>query len=1001
MIDPRTNRRINKDDTNYVNLINLGFKDENNILVPPQNIIKNYIKLANNYILQEFYYNKNKIKSIYPDTGRSIQYATALKKSEFDFIYDNINLSFKIVPKNKTNYDKTNEGFWLKKGTKAYILAETNNKIIKKMVYAPNKNMIPIDSEQFAALIDSGYIYNEKKNLLIYPVHIHIADISYPVGASDLQFIIDSNINKITITFNSEMKEIALGSLTQIAASINKEIFYTEDKECQLQGIQGGTDVIFGIAFDGKKNCLISELEKHCLITNNYPDTKPILEKLYQTYKHGVFSARDYTEIGKKLKLQIHVSYPPFKDIIIFGKHRTRSDFHCRYNNNHIFTEYKEWDQKVLTEVDEIKWDDIDISKVINVLGDLKNPSEIEMTDTRIKAKYMKFEDKIIELGECLSPIGFYTNIFLKNNPSIKPISRFNANIDAIKSICQHGIMFDKSQSEKLHYYDIKKAYTTYEKCSYYSGFPTDLTYCINTEDYNPDQIKSLLQYEGFAFVKMICIWTGDLVERWVSFPYLRFYLSDRNDVITIFYCMLSREKTNLNLKELDVNKRIWHYILGNINSTQIRKSYITTDPLLATTTKGMVERHTITNKDNTEIFRKTISSEGVGNKYYPHISGYVQNYTEIRMEQFIIENNITRDSINRVWIDGIYTTKKIKLSNENINNWHYETSNINKNQIEEPIKLIYNAIVPVYFSYKFDERLISGDKILVKGSAGTGKSYLLKNLYNQIPNSIVLVPTNELKKQFLSCACETIDTVLVNYYKYKKYTTFLIDEYCLVSQEKIDDLYKKLDVKLLILFGDMEQLSLVCGTPIRETHNKLNVLELKKIYRQTNKEFQNKLNKLRKEGVFDFKNKIDPKGAINQKCLILSSTHTDISKLNKLGLNLNDNELVDGLKVGAPVRFYKTSKDFNAGELGVINKIGDGIITIKKEDGVLIKLKIDQFKKYHKLAYSMTYHAVQGKTINDQKIAINTNKLFDKNMKYVGCSRVIDEDQLYLLIGL
>ena len=63
--------------------------------------------------------------------------------------------------------------------------------------------------------------------------------------------------------------------------------------------------------------------------------------------------------------------------------------------------------------------------------------------------------------------------------------------------------------------------------------------------------------------------------------------------------------------------------------------------------------------------------------------------------------------------------------------------------------------------------------------------------------------------------------------------------------------------------------------------------LELKKIYRQTNKEFQNKLNKLRKEGVFDFKNKIDPKGAINQKCLILSSTHTDISKLNKLGLNL------------------------------------------------------------------------------------------------------------------
>lgn len=990
MKDPRTNRRITRGDTNYVNLINLGFKEENNILVPPKNIIKNYIKLPNNYILQEFYYTINKIKSVYPETGKTIQYTTALKKSDFDIIHDN--LSFKIVPKDKTNYDKTTEGHWLKKGTKAHTLAETNDKIIKKMVYAPNKNMIPIDSEQFAKLIDNGYIYDEKKNLLRYPINIHIADISYPVGASDLQFIIDSNINKIMITFNNEMKEIELGSLTKIAASINKEIFYTEDKECQLKGIEGGTEVMFGIAFDGKKNCLISELEKHCLITNNYPETKPILEKLYQKYKHGVFGEKDYIEIGKKLKLQIHVSLP-FKNIIIFGKHRTRADFHCRYNNNHIFTEYKEWDQKKLIEVDEIKWDGVDVSNIVNVLGDLNNPSEIEMSDKRIKIKYLQFEGKTIELGEFRNPIGFYTNIFLKNNPSIKPISRFNANIDAIKSICQHGIMFDKSQSDKMYYYDIKKAYTTYENCSYYSGFPTDLTYCINTEDYNPNQIKSLLQYEGFAFVKMICIWTGDLVERWVSFPYLRFYLSDRNDDITIFYCMLSREKTHLNLKDIDINKRMWHYILGNINSTQIRKSYITTDPLLAITTKGMIEKHTI--KD-IEIFRKTISSEGIKNNYCPHIAGYVQNYTEIRMEQFIIENNITRDSINRVWIDCIYTTKKIKLSNKYINNWHHGSF---KNQIEEPIKLIYNAKVPIYFSYKFDERLISGDKILVKGAAGTGKSYLLTNLYNQTPNSIVLVPTNELKKQFLSCACETIDTVLVHYYKYKKYTTFLIDEYCLVSQEKIDDLYKKLDVKLLILFGDMEQLSLVCGTHIKEID--YNILELKKIYRQTNKEFQNKLNILRKEGVFDFKNKIDPKGAINQKCLILSSTHTDITKLNKLGLNLNDNELVEGLKVGAPVRFYKTGKNFNAGEMGIINKIGDGIIAIKKKDGILIDLKIDQFKKYHKLAYSMTYHAVQGKTVNNQKIAINTNKLFDRNMKYVGCSRVIDEDQLYLLIGL
>lgn len=612
---------------------------------------------------------------------------------------------------------------------------------------------------------------------------------------------------------------------------------------------------------------------------------------------------------------------------------------------------------------------------------------------------FIEFNEEKFEIGDNLSPVGFYTDMFLKNNSKIKPVFKTNSNIEAIKSISQHGIMFDngsicrlESTKQKMYNYDIKKAYTTYPNCDYYSGFPTDLTYCINIEEYSIDKINELLgKYEGFAFVKMVCLWSGEIVERWVSFPYVRFYMTERCAEITLFYCMISRDKTGLNLSGLDVNKRMWHYVLGNINSTTIRKSYITTDPLLATTTEGMIEKIEV--KGN-EIFRKTLSSNGTNNKYYPHISSYVQNYTEIRMEQLVIENKIKRESIQRVWIDGIYTTQKLKLGND----WHTEIADINKLQSEK-IAIKYNAVVPVYYSYKLDERLIDGDKIIVKGHAGTGKSYLLRNLYNQIPNSILLVPTNELKKQFPSCNCETIDLVLTNYYKYTKYTTFLIDEYCMIPQEKIDKLYEKLNVQLIMLFGDMAQLGLVYGTLIKEQD--YNILILKKIYRQTNKEFQKKLNDLRKTNVFNFKHKIDPKGAINQKCLILSSTHNDINKLNTLGLNLNDNELIDGLKVGAPVRFYKTGKTFNAGELGIIDTIDNGVITIKKENNEMVELKTEQFNKYHKLAYSMTYHAVQGKTINSQKIAINTNKLFDKNMKYVGCSRVVDEEQLYLLIGL
>ena len=85
---------------------------------------------------------------------------------------------------------------------------------------------------------------------------------------------------------------------------------------------------------------------------------------------------------------------------------------------------------------------------------------------------------------------------------------------------------------------------------------------------------------------------------------------------------------------------------------------------------------------------------------------------------------------------------------------------------------------------------------------------------------------------------------------------------------------------------------------------------------------------------------------------------------------------------------------------MGKIISVGVDKISIKKEDGVVVLITMTMFKKYHKLAYSVTYHAIQGRTIKDKSVAINTTRLFDKKMKYVGCSRVVKEDQLFLLIG-
>ena len=674
---------------------------------------------------------------------------------------------------------------------------------------------------------------------------------------------------------------------------------------------------------------------------------------------------------------------------IVYGPKRDRHmQFECDYNNHHVYVK-KERCQKETTWVDHIEYPD-DKTTIVNVIGNMNTPTSIETYDNIIRVSQIMLRldngDQLpVPLSNAYSVIGYYANMFLQSNPLLKPILKSNFNIQAIMTICQHGIMFQHGDGhDSLNHYDLKQAYTTYDKCKYYTGFPTDISYCVSLGGIDFDEINNIIESnEGFVMVLMTCIWTNKLVTRWVSFPYYRFYVLERKDSITPLYAMISNNRTDLDLSSIMVTKRMWHYVLGYLNRTTQCDSYITTDPLLAKTGKGSVEAHG-------GLYRKSSYYTSVGTKYYPHISGYVQNYNEIRMERFVLGNMIKSTDIARVWIDGIYVRKKILANKE----WHI-TEDVSLSQ--EMIDQEYVSTDPLYYGSKFTNACVSKDNVIIKGVGGTGKSTMLKALYDQTPNSIVLTPTNELKKQYPKCKVETLDYMITNAYTFKRYTTILIDEYTMVSQKKLDKLIYIYPHARLILSGDIGQLGSYDGDDIDEEC--FSTIILTKNYRQHNVVFQNKLNLLRTAGDFKFDNTVSRKDAINKQFIILSSTHAEIDKLNKLGLTLNDNDLIKGLKIGAPIRFYKTTKKFNAGEMGVIQGIDDNNIFVKLKDRV-VDLTTDTFKKYHKLAYSVTYHAVQGKTIKGKNVAINTNRLFDKKMKYVGCSRVIDEDQLFLLVG-
>ena len=302
----------------------------------------------------------------------------------------------------------------------------------------------------------------------------------------------------------------------------------------------------------GSQNCVIAALEKHC--DNHTYDLKTKFHKLYRKYRYGVYGS-DYDDIAKALQLQIKV-HLPMGDVVQFGKKiYKRACYECKYENNHI----SQWDKndKTIDMVDKpVKWVTINpmyrpklLNQIQNIHGNLENPTLVEYKD---RIERLSHELIMADTGEeylidykdtnTSTPIGYFTRKFIDQNPLIIPVRPQNYNIDAIKSICQHGIIFShkpcKAASNFLHL-DIKNAYSSYMECEYYSGFPTDLTYCACVKDTSFDeQMKLIKEKEGFAYVKMHCLWTNTDIERWVSLPYLRFYIEKRSDLSKSFTCI-------------------------------------------------------------------------------------------------------------------------------------------------------------------------------------------------------------------------------------------------------------------------------------------------------------------------------------------------------------------------------------------------------------------------------------------------------------------------------
>ena len=953
----------------------------------------------------------NKFPVFNPITGRNLAPGSpAYKKLMAQLLFDDVNGV--LIPRDKTDfYLIVPENIYVKKNTpqannrlRTHNPDPNNTALYSKQITVDwNDRFLSIYGTAFNKLMAQGYRFDLKSKKILPPYEL--MPLRFPsinrIDDPAIESVINSVMNKPNLLGVEFLRRG--NSVDGMTAPFRKKdfigkllslYFHTYDPSDSLThtiNVWHGNRPNFNIgpAFTGTKNCVIQKIEEH-FKTNGYPFD----HSLYDTYAEGVFED-DYETLSKNTRMPIVVYYANATKKLVFGARRKkRAGIKLYYDDNHVARSYESIDgaketiyvKELPTSLNE---------PIINMVGssyDLR----IIITPTK-KYALQRIDGFDMEKYDTCSAAGYYAGEFLEANPKLVPVPPNDKNIEAIKTMCQHGIFHDNG-NPATYKYDIISAYNSYEKCEYYSGIPTDLTTCLKLDNWKFDKKLDVVKnYEGAMLVNMMCMFTKKMVTRWVSMPYVRYYIQERkNESIELLECILSMSKVDLVNTALKYGKRAFPIVLGKLNKTKKYNNHITTDAIMAASigVRDNIDFDGVTYYKYSEIIEKT------NGKYYPHVSMYVQSYTEIRVEQFIRE--VLDDSFTRVWVDGIN-------SNVDVADAVCEAYGFRK---ELPYCIDYHCDV----TYKATQLLVCSEtpkfckilhephdnRVLLCGGPGCGKSYNFKLLNRQMPNSCILVQNYELAKDYYGYTVKVFE----NYMQKHQYVypVVMIDEYCLINQEQLDRLIATGSVRVIILGGDVEQLKPYKGELIDTTNYTKHELTIN--YRTTDPEFQAKLNQARANGLFAFKNQTTVEEALRRKMLIVSSTHKAIDKINTIGQSLNPNNAIDGFKVGDPVRFYKKHEDMTCGTVGRVVDIRDGMLYIEHSmptvngavEAVINSIPIKTFVyDKNKLAYAITYHTVQGKTIEGY-LALDTWHMFDKAMKYVGVSRVRSEDQLYRL---
>ena len=390
----------------------------------------------------------------------------------------------------------------------------------------------------------------------------------------------------------------------------------------------------------------------------------------------------------------------------------------------------------------------------------------------------------------------------------------------------------------------------------------------------------------------------------------------------------------------------------------------------------------------------------------------------------------------------------------------------------------------------KIEEKLVKQD-VFLTGGAGTGKTYLTRNLSDEyikkgklvlrtastgivasanegitIHSALQLGICNNIKeliafdkfreKPYLGLTTENLLRDLKSFLK--RYSLIIIDEVSLLSAQTVDMIYFRLNQILgeehipILWVGDFFQLPPVKATTYafqsKEWAKRVCFLELITIHRTKDAFFKNVLNKVRvgnfDREVLEFVNYCSSKKSEESSTKLFSTkqsvlhfnnlqlnnskgkTYKHVGEVSKHNSSLQERdrdaflkdcpaEKVLFLKENSPCLIVKNNplNGLYNGSYVVIKQVNNRSIIVlhnneEKEIGIeefsklVYKAKSKTMEAtftLHQypliLAYALTFHKVQGMTL--ESVSLDCNNLFTPSLFYVGLSRAIKADKVYI----